>query len=165
MAGKIERGKGATNGFSAVDRDGCLCVGSGPISPEIYSSNDLSAVIYDLIHIIDYMSISDGHQPSRAERKIKEARAILARIDGGGRIMARFHHFISHRGWDVCAAHGGFEAYNGAYDEAMWAATHPALIGMIDGYEAELDAAMVDAQAHLAAMTPGRRAMLEGEWL
>lgn len=78
--------------------------------------------------------------------------------------MPRYHHFTSHRGWDVCAAHGGFEAYSPAYDEGMWAPTHPALIGMIDGYEAELDAAMADAQAHVAAMAPARRAMLEREW-
>jgi hypothetical protein len=75
------------------------------------------------------------------------------------------HHFTTHRGWDVCAAFGGYEAYHGAYDESLWAATHPALIGMIDAYEAELDAALTEAQAYLAAMAPEVRAILNQEWI
>jgi len=75
------------------------------------------------------------------------------------------HHFTTHRGWDVCAAFGGYEAHHAVYDETMWAATHPALINMIDAYEAEADAAMIDAQAHLAAMDPEVRAILNQEWI
>lgn len=45
---------------------------------------DLKAVISNLLHIIDYMSVADGHQPLRADMQIADARAIVARDDGEG---------------------------------------------------------------------------------
>ncbi|NOW44134.1 hypothetical protein FHW96_000261 [Novosphingobium sp. SG751A] len=71
----------------------------------------------------------------------------------------------TYRGWALDGAGlVGWSAFNGDYEEQLWALTKPALLGLIDAYEAELDAAMVDAQAHLAAMPAARRAQLEREW-
>jgi len=78
--------------------------------------------------------------------------------------MAHSHTSTEYCGWDIYPEHRGFEAYNADYDESMWAATNHGLIAALDAYEAELDAALGMAQAHLAAMAPARRAILEGEW-
>lgn len=71
----------------------------------------------------------------------------------------------TYRGWQITATLIGWDAFHPDYDETMWAPSRVQLMREIDAYEAELDAAMVDARAYLAALPPERRAQLEREWV
>lgn len=70
----------------------------------------------------------------------------------------------TYRGWQITTALVGCDAFHAGYDETMWAPSRTELMREIDAYEAELDAALGDAQARLAAMDSGSRAQLEAEW-